>query len=100
MAESEIQECIDAFYWKRGPCCAGCDWWRAHNSSVGECTRGAPVAESERWAMLGMSGISLRTGAGHVATTRDHVCGDFRDDFDWSSLPISYRIRIGAPRDA
>lgn len=91
-----VQEFVDRYYWSRGvPCCAGCDWWRHYNSSVGECTRAPPVAEADRWAMLGIHNSSLRTGAGHIATTRDHACGEFRDSFDWSSLPPAYQRRVG-----
>ena len=96
------QEAVDRFYWSHGgPCCAGCDWWRHFNSVAGDCLRSAPVAEGERWAMLGLSGQSLSTGAGHVVTLRSHVCGEFRDGFDWSSLPPAYQRRVGvhgAPR--
>lgn len=93
----ERQEFIDAFFWAHGPCCAGCDWWRHLNSSVGECTRSAPVASGDRIAMLGMERASIDIGAGHIMTPRDHRCGEFRDTFDWSSLPAPYLKRIGAP---
>ena len=46
--------------------------------------------------MLGMSGCSLPLQAGHILTPRDHHCGDFEDEFDWSSLPTHYLRRIGA----
>ena len=46
--------------------------------------------------MLGMSGCSLLLQAGHILTLRDHHCGDFKDEFDWSSLPKHYLRRIGA----
>ena len=80
------QEWIDRFYFQHGPCCAGCDWWRSFNSATGECTKSAPVSAEERWAMLGMSNASLNTGAGHVVTRREYLCGEFKDEFDWSSL--------------
>lgn len=73
------QESVDAFARARGPCCAGCDWWRWHTVAIGECTRSAPVAATQRVAMLGVTALSLRIGAGHVLTPRDHVCGDFQD---------------------
>ena len=73
------QRVVDAFYAGHGPCCAGCDWWRHYNSLVGECIRSAPVAGAERFAMLGINGLSLQPGAGHVMTRRDHHCGEFRD---------------------
>jgi len=50
----------------------------------------------ERMAMLGMEMLSLSLGAGHAFTPREHVCGDFADTFDWTSLPLPYRHRIGA----
>lgn len=81
---SKLQAFVDAFYHTHGKCCAGCDWWRYINSSVGECTRSAPVSGGERVGMLGMTGCSLKLGAGHVLTRRDHVCGDFKDEYDWS----------------
>lgn len=48
--------------------------------------------------MLGMEGCSIALPAGHVLTLRDHVCGDFKDDFDWSSLPPHYLRQINHPQ--
>jgi hypothetical protein len=96
---SATQESLDAFYFAHGPCCAGCDWWGAYNSVAGECTKSAPVPSVERFAMLGMENLSIDGGAGHIITPREHVCGDFKDDFDWRSLPLGYLCRIGG-RDA
>ncbi len=92
------QEHLDRFYFERGPCCAGCDWWRSVNSRAGECTKSAPVAGKTKYAMLEISGCSLPMNAGHVLTASNHVCGDFKDDFDWSSLPPHYQRRIGYPQ--
>lgn len=90
------QEAADRFYWSRGvACCAGCDWWRHLNSVAGECLRSAAVGQNERFVMLGIEGCSLPSRAGHVLTPRDHVCGEFRDSFDWRSLPLPYLSRIG-----
>lgn len=97
MMGADRQEAVDRFYFTHGaPCCAGCDWWSHINSASGECRLSAPVAETERWAMVGISGCSLSTGAGQVVTPRAHSCGQFRDSFDWSSLPPAYQRRIGA----
>lgn len=74
------QAAIDDFYAKHGPCCAGCDWWRWYNSVAGECIRTAPVSGAERYAMLGVTGTSIKVGAGHIMTPREHVCGEFRDN--------------------
>jgi hypothetical protein len=92
MKPSEI---IDRFYIEHGPCCAGCDWWAPFNSVAGECRRSAPVSGEQRIAMLGMRSPSRVSGAGHVMTLREHHCGDFKDEFDWSTLPPQYLSRIG-----
>lgn len=89
------QEFVDAFYMRHGPCCAGCDHWRSINSSTGECTRSAPVSGAERLAMIGIEWSSFTPPAGHVLTRREHVCGEFRDEFDWTTLSLLYRKRIG-----
>lgn len=92
----ERQMFVDAFYWKHGPCCAGCDWWRHITSTAGECTRGAPAPSKERGSMFGIQSASLDVGAGHILTPREHRCGEFADTFDWSSLGPFYLKRIGA----
>lgn len=89
------QELVDLFYHSRGPCCAGCDWWHSLNSGVGECRRSAPVPGAERIGMLGISGPSLPIEAGHVLTRKEHHCGEFKDEFDWSVLPLAYQKRLG-----
>ncbi len=90
------QEFIDRFYWSHGPCCGGCDHWRSLNSHAGECSKAAPVPGRERAAMLGIEGYSINIGAGHPLTRLSHQCGDFKDEFDWLSLPLAYRASIGA----
>lgn len=68
------QRYVDAYYWSQNrPCCAGCDWWRHINSVGGVCNR-FPA---------------------EVPTTRDHACGEFRDSFDWSTLPLAYQRSVG-----
>lgn len=95
------QQCIDAFYVKNGPCCSGCDWWESIGTVLaGECKRSAPVSGEERVSMLGFEYPSRVLHSGHIITPRDHVCGDFKDDFDWYSLPPSYLRSIGMkPRE-
>lgn len=80
MSKQRTQARIDAFYAEHGPCCAGCDWWRWHNSVAGECIRTAPVSGIERFAMLGVRGSSLPPDAGHIMTPREHLCGEFKDE--------------------
>ena len=92
---SDFQESLDRFYMQNGKCCAGCDWWRHFSSRLGYCTKSAPVAESERWAIVGIVACSLTTGAGHIVTPSHHVCGDFKDDFDWTTLTPHYLRKIG-----
>jgi hypothetical protein len=94
---STRQEILDRFYWEHGHCCAGCDWWRSISALVGDCTKSAPVSSEERSSMLGIYPSWPPIPAGHVVTPREHTCGDFKDNFDWSSLPLPYRKRIGAP---
>lgn len=90
-----VSASVDRFYLQHGPCCAGCDWWDHANSVVGQCIRSAPVPGAQRVAMLGIRGTSAPTPAGHVLTPRDHHCGEFRDEFDWSTLPPRYLRRVG-----
>ena len=92
----DSQESLDTFYFTHGPCCAGCDWWRSISSLVGECTRSAIVPGKERMDALGIEWSSHRSKAGHPITDRAHKCGEFKDEFDWTTLPLSYRKRIGA----
>lgn len=91
------QVASDTFYWKHGPCCAGCDWWRRLNTMIGECTQSAPVSGRERMSMLGITVLSCNVDAGHIVTPRDHYCGEFADTFDWPSLGPFYLRKIGAP---
>lgn len=93
----ERQESTDAFYMRHGPCCAGCDHWRSYSALVGECTQTPPkFTSAERLAMIGIERCSLPPdSAGHAMTMRDHFCGSFKDEFDWTTLPLPYRVRIG-----
>jgi hypothetical protein len=92
---SRIQEAIDRFYVEHGPCCAGCDWWHHMNSAAGECRKSAPVSGEQRFGLIGIEGSSLLAEAGHPVTLRTHHCGDFKDDFDWTTLAPHYLRRIG-----
>jgi hypothetical protein len=93
-----VQEAADRFYVKQGPCCAGCDWWHHSSSVIGECRKSAPVSAKERYSVVRMDWTSWRlteSEAGHILTNRDHHCGDFKDSFEWTSLPPAYLRRIG-----
>jgi hypothetical protein len=92
------QEILDRFYVEHGPCCAGCDWWFHTNSLIGECHKSAPVSAEERYSIVQMDWHTWRfrdADAGHILTNREHHCGDFKDEFDWTTLPPHYLRRIG-----
>lgn len=84
---SHLQDAVDNYYLSQGkrPCCAGCDHWRFYNSTVGECTKSAPVSHDERFSLIDIQSSSARGDAGHILTKRGHSCGDFLDTYDWES---------------
>ena len=94
-AEKELQQHVDTVYWKNGKCCAGCDHWRILNSISGECLKSKIIPAKERLKMVGIENISTDIGAGHAITLIGYVCGNFKDDFNWSILPLSYLKKIG-----
>lgn len=96
--KGSAQEMADRFYVTHGPCCAGCDWGHSASSLIGECRRSAPVSSEQRHRMVAQTWNTLTFGAddpGHLLTRRGHRCGEFKDDFDWSTLPANYLRKIG-----
>jgi len=89
--KEEIQRLLDEFYLKNGKCCAGCDWWRWHGATLGECVKNAPVSGKERYGLLGISSLSIGVEAGHILTKRNHVCGDFADKSVGSNKKLTGR---------
>ena len=91
-----FQECLDRFYWKHGPCCAGCDHWRPFNALTGECGELAltnvSICRRSATVMRGVTRVTISS----AATSREHVCGAFADHFPWEAMPLSYLERIGA----
>lgn len=77
--QDRTQALLDRFYRANGPCCAGCDWWRWHNSVAGECIRTVPVSGHDRCSMIGVQGTSFPVPTGHIMTNREHICGEFFD---------------------
>jgi len=73
-------EIIKKFHTDNGDCCAGCDFWRFHNSVVGDCIKTSPVSSVDSLAAIGIESPSIDIGAGHVITQRDHVCGEFKNE--------------------
>lgn len=93
--EQWYQERCDRFYWKHGRCCAGCDHWSSEAGDVGQCMSAPPVSGIEVLRSLGIDWCTYMPPPGQPFTKRDHVCGAFKDEFDWSSLDEEYRQRIG-----
>jgi hypothetical protein len=93
----DVQEINDRRYFQNGPCCAGCDHWETIGGQNGQCKKAAPVSGYEVMKSLGMYGFSYVPGPDHPYTLWNHHCGDFKDSFDWSSLPLLYRKRVGCP---
>lgn len=82
-SEKVTQKYIDDFYKENGKCCAGCDHWDWVNSLVGECKKSAPTDHQSRISMTGITSMTAPPESGHIVTTRDHLCGDFIDTYDW-----------------
>jgi hypothetical protein len=56
------------------------------------------VSAEERYSIVQMDWHTWRfrdADAGHILTNREHHCGDFKDEFDWTTLPPRYLRRIG-----
>lgn len=94
---SAAQEFLDEHYWRTGQCCAGCDWWHFITPRKGECHVSKIVPGEERLMSLGIDSCSATVSSGHAITDYDHRCANFKDAFDWTSLPLPYRKRVGAP---
>lgn len=90
-----LQEAADRIYARNGPCCAGCDWWKGGTTTSGRCTKAAPVSGHEVMLSMGITWSSYKFTAGHPFTDADNSCGDFKDEFDWASLPLAYLRKIG-----
>lgn len=93
------QERCDTFYWKNGRCCAGCDHWSSSEGDIGQCMAAPPVSGMDVLRSLDITWSSYIPAPGQPFTRHDHVCGAFKDDFDWSSLPPEYLQRVGKGQD-
>jgi len=91
----KYQKRCDAFFWKNGPCCAGCDYWASEAGDIGECTSAPPVSGTQVLKSLGIDWSSYTPPPGQPFTTREHRCGAFQDTFDWSILGSEYLLSIG-----
>lgn len=95
--ERSYQKRCDAFFWKHGRCCAGCDHWGSEAGDIGECLSAPPISGEQVLKSLGITWSSWTPPPGQPFTHRDHVCGAFQDTFDWASLGEEYLASIGAP---
>lgn len=94
--EQWYQQRLDMYYWKHGNCCAGCDHWSSFGADSGECYGGPPVSGEQVLQSMGIHFFSYIPAPGQPYTSHEHVCGAFKDDFDWSSLEPEYLEKIGA----
>lgn len=94
----QYQAKCDALYWKIGKCCAGCDHWGSDGAMIGQCSAAGIMSGEQVMRSLGISFSSYPFNPGFPYTESTHVCGLFRDDFDWSLLTDDYLHQIGAMR--
>lgn len=94
--QRKYQKRCDTFFWKNGPCCAGCDHWASDAGDIGECTSAPPVSGAQVLKSLGIEWSSYTPPPGQPFTKREHRCGAFQDTFDWSTLDPDYLREIGA----
>ncbi len=94
--EVRYQEMLDTLYWRKGRCCAGCDHWQSEGGMTGQCMAAPIVSGLDVMKSMGIDWSSYKFEPGHPYRHAEHVCGAFKDDFDWSTLPPEYLARIGA----
>lgn len=97
--ERRYQETCDRQYWAKGQCCAGCDHWSSDMGLSGTCAAAGIVSGADVLRSIGVVSSSYMPPPGLPYTEADFHCGKFRDEFDWSTLPVDYLERIGAMRD-
>lgn len=93
--ERWYQKRCDTFFWKNGPCCAGCDHWSSEQGDTGLCTAAPIVSGADVLHSMGITRSSYMPPPGHPYTNHDFVCGAFQDTFDRSSLGQDYLDAIG-----
>lgn len=97
--EKWYQARCDSRYWTYGQRCSGCDYWASSEGDFGACQHAGIVSGQDVMMSLGLSFCSAPIQPGYPLTNDGHWCANFKDDFDWSSLPKEYLAEIGAMRD-
>lgn len=92
----EYQERCDRLYWMHGKCCAGCDHWISDCSDTGQCEAAGIVSGEQVLKSIGITFSTWIPEPGFPYTRNDFVCGLFKDEFDWETLPVEYLKKIGA----
>lgn len=93
------QEKCDKDYWTNGQCCAGCDHWNSEKGNIGGCMASGFVSGDQVLKSLGFVSSTFTPKPGYPQTEGAYHCSLFKDDFDWSTLPDDYLIRVGAIRN-
>lgn len=97
--ERQYQEHCDRLYWTSGKCCSGCDHWQSEMGNIGSCIDAGIVSGDQVMRSLGSYFSSYMPPPGFPLTKAEFYCGQFRDDFDWSTLDHDYLAKIGAIRN-
>lgn len=93
----KYQEICDTQYWSNGPCCAGCDHWDSYAGLTGECQYAGIIPGDQVLASMGIQWSTLHNPSpGYPFTKARHCCSNFKDEFDWSTLPDDYLVKVGA----
>lgn len=97
--ERRYQEHCDRTYWTYGKCCAGCDHWQSEMGNLGFCIAAGIVTGEQVMRSMDIAFCSYTPPPGFPLTKAEFYCGQFRDDFDWSTLDHDYLAKIGALRN-
>lgn len=97
--QNRYQAKCDRLYWSQGKCCAGCDHWASDGALTGTCDAAGIVSGDQVLKSMNISFSSYMPGPGFPWTKAEHVCGLFKDEFDWSKLSQEYLEQIGAWRN-
>jgi hypothetical protein len=97
--EARYQATCDRLYWSKGRCCAGCDHWSSYAGLSGQCSAAGIMSGADVMRSLGFTFWSYEPAPDFPYTRAEHVCGLFKDEFDWSTLSPDYLRSIGAIRN-